>query len=194
MITYSVCMTPCCFDVPFLSEHLAFPFIVALACYILFDRLGDWKQRRRISKLGAAVIESLIEEVRNGLGILNNTFNLLAAQPANALIPSLPRKSWSGMSTIPDDVLLRIIESAEGEKQEGFPCREARIHCKNYFEFICGSFDHVSQAQATGGNWIPVAQNLLMNGKYIEATQGVLDMLENTKRLLDQNAKRIIPK
>ena len=96
-MTNAASTTPCSFDVPFLSEHLVFPFFVAIACYVLFDRLGEWKQRRRTSKLGVAIIESLVEEVRNGLDILNNTFNLLAAQPANAQIAFLHPKATKAL-------------------------------------------------------------------------------------------------
>lgn len=58
-----------------------------------------------MSRLGIAVIDSLLEEVRNGVEILTAISNNEAFTKR-----MLPRKSWYGMPTISDEILLRIIE------------------------------------------------------------------------------------
>ena len=40
------------------------------------------------------------------------------------------------MTTISDDILLRILEVSPGVSPNGFPLNEIRIHCKNYFDHM----------------------------------------------------------
>ena len=59
--------------------------------YIVFRRLDEWKKRRSQSKLGVAVLASLIEEVKNGIIIMNTSISM-APKPQN----QLPKKAGTG--------------------------------------------------------------------------------------------------
>lgn len=118
------------------------PIVVAVATYIMVDRLGEWRKWRTYSRLGVVIIESLQEEIRNGIQLMTSALDAAEDQRANGPPPALlPNRSWSGMSTIPDDVLLRIIETSANRQFDGFPPRECRIHCKNYFEHMCRNYE-----------------------------------------------------
>ncbi len=167
-------------------ENLLFPFLVAATTYVVITKLDEWKKRRSYSKLGAVIVESLIEEVKTGMEILNDAQN-----PAKTSTNPLPKKSWNGMTTIPDDVLLRIIEVSENVIPRGFPPIEIMSHCKNYFEFI--TFNWESNVLVNGGaNWKAIAVEFSKG--YTPAVQNVLSMLVQTKELLIANSKKWMPK
>ena len=70
------------------------PFFVGLTSYILIAKCDEWKTRKKQSKIGVSIIDSLIEEVNTGIRIFyqfNNQKDLPTAY--------LPNKSWSGIST-----------------------------------------------------------------------------------------------
>jgi len=100
------------------------------------------------------IIASLIEEVRTGMEILNDAQN-----PEKTSSNPMPKKSWNGMTTFPDDVLLRIIEVSENVIPRGFPPIEIISHCKNYFEFITFNWEsNVLLALGNGAaNWKAIA-------------------------------------
>jgi hypothetical protein len=166
-------------------KAVVFPFIVAVVTYLLFKRLDEWSNRRKYSRLGVAVIESLLEEVTNGVRILESFH-----KTREATSQLLPRRSWSGMNTISDEVLLRIIEVSKNIKPKGFHPREIRIHCKNYFEHMTFSWDYVSYTKA---DWQKVANGFIDEGKYVEAAQNVKFMLVQTKELLERNSNKWFP-
>lgn len=177
------------------------PVCVAVVAYLLVDRLGEWRRRGAYSRLGVAIIESLQEEVGTGVVLMTNALKVAGDNNASAPPIALPpHKSWSGMSTIPDEVLLRIIETSTGRWFDGFPPRECRIHCKNYFEHMCENYENAlkqSLALAQGGlNWREPIRTLLAGdaGRYIQAATGVGRMLDHAKNLLEQNARAIFPK
>lgn len=156
-------------------EKFLVPIVVATLTYWLFKKHDENIKRRQYSTLGVAIMESLLEEVNNGINIMRN-------QQQNPL----PVKSWDGIKTVSDDVLLRIIAVSKDVQPVDFPPREIRIHCKNYFE-------HMS------ANWISAihAGNihaLVGNGQYIQAAEGVKTMLIQCKELLENNAKKTFPR
>ena len=77
------------------------------------------------------------------------------------------------MTTILDDVLLRIIETSANRQFEGFPPRQCRIHCKNYFEHMCKNYERaVTQSgnlAQQGRDWRAPLRILLADdaGQYI---------------------------
>ena len=169
-----------------LIENFIFPFLVAVTSFILLTRLTVWRDRRDKSRLGVAIMESLIEEVSNGITIMEESIKL-QQQPTRLL----PRKSWNGMTTIPDDVLLILLKISQNVEPKGFKIKEIRIHCKNYFDHMISTWDNsVSKNQ----NWKINANSLINNSKFVEAAQGVLRMLEQAKELLDMNSKKKFPK
>jgi hypothetical protein len=160
-------------------QNVLFPLLVGGLTYLLVAKLDEWKKRRSYSKLGAAIIESLIEEVKTGIAILDDVQN-----PQPTATPSLlPKKSWNGMTTIPDEVLLRIIEVSDKVIPKSFHPREIRIHCKNYFEHITSNWEQ----DLMTGKW------MLKANRYSIPMRKVLEMLTQTKHLLIMNSKRWMP-
>ncbi|MHB8409765.1 MAG: hypothetical protein ACYDHY_17050 [Acidiferrobacterales bacterium] len=94
--------------------------------------------------LGVIIIESLLEEVRGGLKIMQSTLQRIEMNGCSAALvpkPLVPCASWEGMNTIPDNVLLRIIATADKVEPRGFPPSQVRIHCKNYFVHMGTNFN-----------------------------------------------------
>lgn len=109
-------------------------------------------------------------------------------------IERLPRGSWSGMQTISDDVLERLLCLSKGKNNRGFPIREIRIHLKNYFEHIAVNWDQMADALKDGSNWRERAHLFLEKSDYLRATKGVLEMTEDARKMLHNNSKKWIPK
>jgi hypothetical protein len=182
--------------------NFLFPIIVAITTYVVVDRLGEWRKRRTYSRLGVVIIESLQEEIRTGIRLMTTALNATEDNSANGPPDGLlPNKSWSGMSTIPDEVLLRIIETSANRQFDGFPPRECRIHCKNYFEHICRNYEqHVTRSMKLAQqqqDWRSNLRALLTDegrSRYIQAARGVDQMLEHAKQLLEKNSKAKFPK
>ena len=164
---------------------------------------AERKQWRNDSRLGAIIINSLLEEINTGLNIMKAAQDAqnpsTRAAPVHMVRQQMPSASWEKSSTIPDNVLLRIAailesrerqscvshcmrfllgeEHREGADREGLCLTDIRIHCKNYFVNIVASIN--------GGN-----QNY---GYYIDATKNVMAMLNKTKAILEKNARRRRP-
>jgi len=182
-----MCSQPISFWQPDYLKEIVFPIVVAFVTFLLFKKIDEWKSRRTFSTLGVLIIESLIEEVSTGLSLMKDVLN---AKKTLTSIALLPNKSWTGMTTISDDVLLRIIKATIKIKPVSFTPRQIRSHCKNYFTHMNSNWElHIN----SGPNWRDNTK-LLLNGGYLEATEKVLAMLEQTKNQLDKNSKRIFPK
>ncbi len=184
----------------FFLEKMLLPILVALVTYIAVDRLGEWRRRRTYSKLGVAILESIQEEVQVGLRTLKKAAEAADDTSTGRLpsLPGLPHQSWSDMSSIPDDVLLRIIETSEGKEFAGFHPRDCRIHCKNHFEHIRQNYKlAVQKAVAlgtSGKDWRPPISEALRSSARIDAVEGVNQMLEDAKNLLKKNSLKWRPK
>ena len=179
-------------------ENFLFPIVIALVTYLLVDRLGEYKKRKTYSKLGVAIMRIFTRRNKNW-NIIDESCPGRCREPKYYLPPHAipPKKSWNGMSTIPDEVLLRIIETAEKQEIVSFPLRECRIHCKNYFEHICENFEQrlnesilLSEQR---GNWRQGIIWLLSDdhSDHIEASEKVYQMLEQAKQLLDKNSRAL---
>ncbi len=181
---------------------LLLPIIVAILAYIAVDRLGEWRKRRTSSILGVVVVESLQEEIQTGIQLMTDA--LKAAEDPNATRPTaaqLPNRSWSGMSTIPDEVLLRIIATSANHHFDGFKPRDCRSHCKNYFEHMCVNYEQTVALSLVlaqrGEDWRSPIRNLLAdkpNSAYVWLAGQVDQMLELAKQLLDNNSRAKRPK
>ncbi|MHB1758501.1 MAG: hypothetical protein ACYCT9_13530 [Leptospirillum sp.] len=123
-----------------LDKNLVIPTVVAVLAYWVTTFLGESKNNKNYSKLGVAIMESLIEEVRSGLEILERLKKYLQDPLTDKVRFEnlLPVKSWEGSQTVPNEVLLRILASSNGVTAP-FPPSEIKIHCKNYFSHICGN-------------------------------------------------------
>ena len=179
------------------------PILVALAAYICTWQLGEWKNRRRYSKLGVSIMEMLQEELNSGISIMeavekavNDSSN--TQQPSTFTL-SLPTKTWSGPQTIPDEVLLRIIETCGAKVNNLPPASTCRIHCKNYFDHMCTNYNNaLSQAMEQGADWKQpfLAPGFLgrPNGTYLHDARFVRDLLSRAREQFEANAKRCFPR
>lgn len=172
-------------------KNFVTPVAIGFVSYIITAKLDDWKNRKKQSKLGESIMDSLIEEVTTGVNILTN-FN------TNKELPTayLPNKSWIGISTINDEILLRIIEVSEDVAAESFPSKEIRIHCKNYFDMITAQWNaNIDSMINTPPDLIIARADDLVNGRrFLEAATSVLKMLIQTKKLLHDNSNQQFPK
>jgi hypothetical protein len=87
--------------------------------------------------LGAVILQEIQEEMKTGIALMvgmQNAATHLTTRPLSAF-GLLPIKSWSGMKTIPDKVILRIIATNPSVNIK------IRSDCKNYFEHVCGGIN-----------------------------------------------------
>jgi enamine deaminase RidA (YjgF/YER057c/UK114 family) len=165
-------------------QYFFAPFVVAAVSYYLFGLRDEYKKRKNYSKLGVELISTLIEEVETGRDIIRNTLD-----PANnKFFGNLPHKSWSGINTIQDEILLRIFAVSEGIPEQGFPARQIRTHLKNYFEHLIPNWETIH----TSGVMANVAAQRFAS--YDKLATQVLQMLAHIRSLLEQNTNRIFPK
>lgn len=188
-------------DFEFISTRFLIPIIVAVLTYFIVDRLGVWRDRRMYSKLGIAIIESLQEEINTGIKVMTNMLDILHDEEATG--PSanlLPTATWSGRDTIPNEVMIRIIEASTGRDYDDFPPKDSWIHCKNYFEHMSRRYNSAVEISLAFSearrDWRTPFQNIIENEgeTFIDAAKKVHKMLEEAKTLLAKNAKAWFPK
>lgn len=169
-----------------IMQNFVTPFVVALTTYLLFKRLDEWGNRRKQSKLGVAIIDVLMEEVKTGFLIMDQCERTQKIPDAN-----LPKAGWSGVNTISDEVLLRIIETSENVVPASFPPKDIRIHCKNYFEHMTVTWNRLTLGDIFSIN---IANGLIHESNFKNSTDGVYKMLEQARGLLLVNSKKWFPK
>ncbi|MCU0377756.1 MAG: hypothetical protein MUC78_05795 [Bacteroidales bacterium] len=170
------------------SENVIAPIVVAAIAFFLFGKIDELRKRKSYSKLGVAILNTLIEEVQYGRNSIKDTLD----PEKNDKPHPLPRKSWNGINTVPDEVLLRILEVSKKQKDIGFPSAEIRIHTKNYFDHMITNWDQVVINASLGKDFKALAK--LKYSTYDEAATGVLNMLINIRQLLEENSKKWFPK
>lgn len=180
----------------FLDKNLVLPIGIAILTYLMTTFLGESRNRKNYSKLGVAIMDSLIEEVRNGLNRMESLQQFFQENPipmGTGFGSLLPIKSWEGnVQTIPNEVLLRILAASEGITAP-FPPNEIRIHCKNYFSHICENVNRAIENHERE-QLIEMIGNGEGQGKYIESSNKVLTMLETIRDILQKNSQKLIPK
>ena len=188
-------------NLTYIVTNILVPITVATLTYLLVDRLGEYKKRKNYCRLGIAIIDSLLEEVKTGINVMTSAL-AASEEPIIEYPPQglFPNRTWSGLSTISDDVLLRILATSANRSFKSFHPSECRIHCKNYFGNICENYNRVlglsTNIAAQGQDWRVLMRSFLTedDGHYIDATKGVDQMLRDAKHLLVENTKRIFPK
>jgi hypothetical protein len=185
----------------YLSKSIVPPVLIAIITYLLVTKLGEWKARRNDCILGIAILNYLLGEIRTGLDLMNSTYAQAQQVAFHLPIPLLPRESWSGMQTIPDQVLLRIIAASKNVVAPSFHPRTIRNVCKDYFEHMCVNYNTIANNASPNTPQQNLRAQFLKflggdpdQGKYLATTQSVIEMVEQTKGLLDQNSKRLFPK
>ncbi|HNT16732.1 MAG TPA: hypothetical protein PKJ37_02395 [Acidobacteriota bacterium] len=179
------------------------PTSVGLLAYFLTTGWASRNDRKNQSKLGMAILEAFMEEIRNGIRIMESLQSTAKSNDYNMLLFSkLPRGSWAGMASIPDSVLLRILAVSKDLPEAGYPVRGIKIHCKNYFEHICINYDTLIEKELPrvkkqgGDNWCDLVEHCLGHDDGLIAnSKKVYQMLENAHNALNKNSKaRLFPK
>ena len=185
----------------YLSQNVVLPILIAIITYVLVDRLGEWKARRNDCKLGIAILDSLLGEIRTGLDIMRSTYAQAQQVAFKQPMDLLPTETWSGMQqTITDQVLLRIISVSKDITVPSFHPTAIRNVCKDYFTHMCANYKAIilstpaTQQQSLSTQFLSLLGGNPNQSKYIATTEQVIEMLELTKKLLDQNSKRWFPK
>ena len=186
----------------YLSKNIVLPVLIAIITYLLVNKLGEWKTRRNDCRLGIAILDYLIGEVRTGLNLMNSTYAQAQQAAFQLPISLLPTESWSGMQTIPDQVLLRIIAASQNVVAPSFHPNKIRNVCKDYFYHMCANYNAIVNKPVRLGmgqqnlrtQFLILLGGAPNQGKYLATTQSVIEMLEQTRKLLDQNSKRWFPK
>lgn len=195
------CIGDCLTQIPFgqLFSSSFVPITLGVLGFIGADRYNEWKKRRMDSRLGAAIMETLLEEVNQGIKIMEAFVSNKTVTPS-----MLPTQSWSGMSSIPNEVLIRIIESSNKNKYDSFNPKDCRSHCKNYFEYMCSNYNALTSNLLKLGDDNRSAnqrnetstQLLSLFGdqtNYLDSSKKIRKMLENTITILIENSKKWFP-
>ena len=176
------------------SKTFLIPILVGAISYILTSKLNEWKNRRMQSKLGVAIIDSLIEEVNNGVNIYEAS-KLNEGVMGMPPFSNMPCASWKGMQTIPDEILLRLLilsENLEVNRTASFSINEIRSHLKNYFEHMCLNWNKWNMNKERSK--VELIQEFIAIGQYDIAAKKVLQMLIEARVLLIENSKKKFPK
>jgi len=183
-----------------LLKGVVLPIFVSAVTTLVFGLLNEGKRKRGTSLLGVAIIESLQEEVRNGISIMTEQLETIKRSDPNPLSHYLPSESWQGVATIPNDVLLQLRDISKDRRFSGFAPSEIQMHCKNYFRYMCTNYNNAvnnaREGARKGYDWKPIMLRLLdpNQGHFIESAQQVYQLLEDSKALLAKNAKARFPK
>lgn len=181
-------------NMSFILKSLIIPLVVGIlggvGTYLLVSMFSKSGKKKDVKTLGIAIIESLIEEVNTGIIILEQALKAARENETNILPKTVPpRKSWNGMNTIPDDVLIEIINKCQTKKYDGFHPKDIRSHCKNYFEHITANYDNAFKTSLDRMgkqlHWYnPIINEVGSGGASVEATKGVKKLLEDCRDLL----------
>lgn len=167
-------------------KYVVAPAVAGVLGFLFADRLTMWRDRRRKSLLGAAVCGEIMEELQTGVRIMEAFLGVI--EPG----ASPPRKTWSGMSTLSDEVLERLVQLSKTRCYNGFPISEIRTHLKNYFDHICPNFDAVV-VNVTGGKQLTETGRMSAIHGLVEPAKGVLVMIERAKKVLENNSSKWFP-
>jgi hypothetical protein len=176
-----------------LSKILA-PFLVSVLTYFVFGKMDDLRKRKRDSKLGVAVMKTLKEEIERGLKEMSRVFELIKKDSnldsSSTSFNYLPKKTWAGISTIDNDILIRILEVFKDRKNGGFPASEIRTHTKNYFEYMVENWNSSVKAVMHSGKKVI---DLYDYANYPEAASGLISMLDDIIKSLEHNSSKLWP-
>lgn len=114
------------------------PIVVSFLTTFLFNLFAERKMRRMYSLLGVELLTILIDEIYTGHKIIIEPLHPIKNNPQ----PNpLPFKSWNGISTIQDEILLRIFEVSKDVPDYDYHPSRIRIHTKNYYEYIINNWE-----------------------------------------------------
>jgi len=172
--------------------HAIAAFVLGIAGGVLSNFLiqtwNTWSDRRKFSRLGASVVDSLLAQVDLGIGMLTR---IADGEAPGGL---MPHSSWYGMETIPNDVLLRIIATDRGDTTRGpgapLRPRDIRIHCNNYFVNVCGNMNNLLDGWYNPNSSARGSAKTLATQYEADARQ-VECMLRTARSLLERNGEKL---
>ena len=153
--------------------------------YILSQKLSEWKRRKDVSTLGIIIINELREEIENGIKIMRAMQSARNGQESSSDISRLlPTKSWQGMRTIPNNVMLRIVAIK--------PLSEIKVRsdCKNYFEHICHNINSAIIARQHIGIIVSNFIDPQNNANNLIAAENLLKDLNKINEALSENSRK----
>lgn len=170
--------------------------IVALTAYRYNQHLNNSKKNREYSQLGVVVMRTIKEEIHIGLEHFKSYRELLVDKKYDAIVPiELPHKTWSGLLTVNDDIMIRIINNSDKDISYHWHPTKIRSHCKNYFEHLRKThesnvirFLNTKDKDQFAKSFIKALDN------FIDATDNVMNMLNEIEKSLEENSKRKNPK
>ena len=166
-----------------------FGFVSGILAFLLTRQLSEWKNRKDICTLGAIIINEIQEERATGISLMRSLQGSVTQQSSSSTRSGLlPTSSWAGMSTIPDNVILRIVA------MKPLPIIKVRSDCKNYFEHICGNIN--SRINAGSNNASIAAQFIAVenSSNYLVAATNLYDALDQIRVALIKNSRKLLPK
>jgi len=182
--------------------NLILPITIAIITYLCVDYLGERKKRKNYSKLGVSVLESLQEEIRTGIKVMTENRDKIVINNPQLNPFLLPDKSWNGMTTISDEVMLRILSVGSDIIVGEYRILDVKIHCKNYFVNICTNYRQSLEnalllIRSGNPNWASAFGTMFSpqnSQEFIKCSQNVYELLQKAKEMLEKNSKKWFPK
>lgn len=167
------------------------PIFVAFIAYYVFGQIDERKKRRIYSLLGVELLTILIDEIGTGFEIMKEPL-----KPTDNPQPNpLPLKSWNGISTIQNEMLIRIFEVSKDIPDFEYHPSRIRIHTKNYYEYMIPNWEKMVEETWIESKFDSEKEYIIdFKLNYVKGTHDLLQMLKETHKLLNQNVKRIFPK
>lgn len=168
------------------------PIVVSYLTYLVIKKFDNREKNKTQSLLGVDLLSYLIEDVKNGNTIINRTFNRTGI---TSVPKPLPNKSWNGISTISDELLLRIIYVSKHKSSIKSFAKEIRKQCRDYFEVIVDNWNTTILSHDNLLNPLEIKGYLTDSfPKYFTYSENLLNNLEELKSLLEENANKTFPK
>jgi len=157
------------------------PCFVAFITTLLFKLYEIREKRKMYNLLGAEILTILIDEIDTGYKIIKYTIDLNIGFTPELL----PNKSWKGIGTISEEILLRIYEVSKSKSNIKHDEKNIRLFCQNYFEYNLVEWNNATQDKKIGGG-IDYFKKYFY---FRDETKYLLEMLIDIKTLLEKNAK-----
>lgn len=149
------------------------------------QKLSEWANRRNICKLGVIIINEIQEEMSNGISIMESMAmdarNNSHAHPTRLM----PIKSWVGMKTAPDELMLRIVAINPSI------VLKVRSDCKNYFEHVCVNINSAIKADVNCAHIVDHYIEETNDSNYLVAARNLYNELDGIKNSLIKNSKKL---
>lgn len=151
------------------------------------QKLSEWANRRNTCKLGVIIINEIKEEMSSGISIMESMAMDARNNSQSHLTRLMPVKSWVGMKTVSDEVMLRIVAIN--------PSIEIKLRsdCKNYFEYICVNINSAIKADFDCSHIVEKYIKETDSSNYLVAARNLYNELDGIKNSLIKNSNKTFP-